>query len=214
MEKMSWDEYYANFYSWSFSTQKAYSYILKTYGSADEVVEIIMEFAWNDEKFANQFTNKALSAGVEFMPEHIFDLNLIIDKPTLTRMAKTVSIPFSREQLEELYLLIDDDAFNEISQKLNIDIFDYDEEIEEVIPEDDETIPKRSKPKSGIMKTLFGIMAERNSSSKSGSKRHNGRCNGDCANCPPHYGYRYGRWYYGHHHVEGCEFGGNKESGA
>lgn len=27
------------------------------------------------------------------------------------------------------------------------------------------------------------------------SKRHlhNGRCNGDCANRPPHYGYRYGR---------------------
>lgn len=44
-------------------------------------------------------------------------------------------------------------------------------------------------------------------------KGHNGRCNGDCANCPPHYGYRYGRWYYGHDHVHGCEFGGNKGSG-
>ena len=45
-------------------------------------------------------------------------------------------------------------------------------------------------------------------------RRHNGRCNGDCANCPPHYGYRYGRWYYGHDHVHGCEFGGNKGSGS
>lgn len=36
------------------------------------------------------------------------------------------------------------------------------------------------------------------------------RCDGNCANCPPHYGYRYGRWYYGHHHRHGCEFGGNK----
>ena len=35
-----------------------------------------------------------------------------------------------------------------------------------------------------------------------------------CANCPPHYGYRYGRWYYGHDHVHGCEFGGNKGSGS
>ena len=34
-------------------------------------------------------------------------------------------------------------------------------------------------------------------------------CNGDCANCPPHYGYRYGRWYYGHGHQGGCERGGN-----
>ena len=44
-------------------------------------------------------------------------------------------------------------------------------------------------------------------------KKHNGKCNGDCANCPPHYGYRHGRWYYGHNHIEGCEFGGNKGSG-
>ena len=35
------------------------------------------------------------------------------------------------------------------------------------------------------------------------------RCNGDCDNCPSHYGYRYGRWYYGHGHQHGCERGGN-----
>ena len=44
-------------------------------------------------------------------------------------------------------------------------------------------------------------------------KKHSGRCDGDCKNCPPHYGYRYGRWYYGHSHSEGCEFGGNKCDG-
>ena len=44
-------------------------------------------------------------------------------------------------------------------------------------------------------------------------KKHSGRCDGDCANCPAHYGYRYGRWYYGHSHTEGCEFGGNKCNG-
>lgn len=38
---------------------------------------------------------------------------------------------------------------------------------------------------------------------------HSRYCNGDCANCPPHYGYRYGRWYYGHGHQSGCERGGN-----
>ena len=43
--------------------------------------------------------------------------------------------------------------------------------------------------------------------------RHAGKCDGDCANCPPHYGDRHGRWYYGHNHIEGCVFGGNKGSG-
>lgn len=42
--------------------------------------------------------------------------------------------------------------------------------------------------------------------SKSGDKH---KCNGDCDNCPPHYGYRYGRWYYGHGHQRSCERGGN-----
>lgn len=38
-------------------------------------------------------------------------------------------------------------------------------------------------------------------------------CNGDCANCPAHYGYRYGRWYYGHGHQYGCLRGGNGGAG-
>ena len=48
----------------------------------------------------------------------------------------------------------------------------------------------------------------------SAPKRHNGKCDGDCKHCPPHYGYRYGKWYYGHDHAWGCEFGGNKCSGS
>jgi hypothetical protein len=43
--------------------------------------------------------------------------------------------------------------------------------------------------------------------------QHSGRCEGDCSKCPAHYGYRHGRWYYGHDHSEGCEFGGNKCGG-
>ena len=42
-----------------------------------------------------------------------------------------------------------------------------------------------------------------------GTEKHSGRCDGDCANCPPHYGYRYGRYYYGRCHQYGCQFGGN-----
>ncbi len=67
---------------------------------------------------------------------------------------------------------------------------------------------KMKKPpqrKEGLLGILFGI-----GSALSGEKKkHNGRCDGDCANCPAHYGYRYGRWYYGHAHQHGCTFGGN-----
>lgn len=41
------------------------------------------------------------------------------------------------------------------------------------------------------------------------AKKKSRHCDGDCDNCPAHYGYRYGRWYYGHGHQWGCERGGN-----
>ena len=64
------------------------------------------------------------------------------------------------------------------------------------------------------MATLFAGIAGASEGIKDVQNRHNGKCNGDCAHCPPHYGYRYGRWYYGHDHTHGCEFGGNKGSGS
>lgn len=47
------------------------------------------------------------------------------------------------------------------------------------------------------------------SSNSSFGRSSSHRCNGDCDNCPAHYGYRYGRWYYGHGHQHGCERCGN-----
>ena len=85
--------------------------------------------------------------------------------------------------------------------------------------DDIERLPKKKKP--GFWGTLAALLGSSSSSSHSSSgnsgfstkKKHSGRCDGDCDNCPPHYGYRYGRWYYGHSHSEGCVFGGNKCSG-
>ena len=71
---------------------------------------------------------------------------------------------------------------------------------------------QRSRKNSGdsFLSTLAGLGEELSSNKK---HKHSGKCDGDCENCPPHYGYRYGRWYYGHNHMEGCEFGGNSGSG-
>ena len=69
----------------------------------------------------------------------------------------------------------------------------------------------------GALVALFDSSSASSSSSSNSSsfwstsakKKDNGRCDGDCSNCPAHYGYRYGRWYYGHGHQHGCERGGN-----
>ena len=67
--------------------------------------------------------------------------------------------------------------------------------------------PTRKGP--GFWTTLFAIIAAFGSVSSKNKQRDTGRCDGDCANCPAHYGYRYGRWYYGHGHQYGCQRGGN-----
>ena len=66
---------------------------------------------------------------------------------------------------------------------------------------------------SGFFSGIAGV-SKGVSTNRSGKKHnHDGKCDGDCKNCPPHYGYRHGRWYYGHGHNYGCEFGGNKGGG-
>ena len=65
---------------------------------------------------------------------------------------------------------------------------------------------KRSYTGAAIAVGLLGAKAV---SEKTSGHRHSRRCDGNCAHCPPHYGYRYGRWYYGHGHQHGCERGGN-----
>ncbi len=86
---------------------------------------------------------------------------------------------------------------------------------------EDDNVKKSISSKSvgggfwGALSTLLESSGPSTSSKgwATSNKKHSGKCDGDCANCPPHYGYRYGRWYYGHGHNHGCEFGGNKGGG-
>lgn len=210
MKEMTWDEYYERFFNLSASTQKSYSYRLSNFGPAEEVYDILHEFIWNDKKFAATFLTKALGAGVRFTPEHVIDLIGFFDGPLISRMAENTSIPFTREELEDVYSLIDEDTFNRISRKQHIDIFSDDGD-EEPIEEDESTeyMDEEPQPKGpGFFATLFAALAAIGSIGGH-KKKDTGRCDGDCANCPAHYGYRYGRWYYGHGHQHGCERGGN-----
>ena len=73
--------------------------------------------------------------------------------------------------------------------------------------------PKEQKQSAAKSLGLGGVIGFFKSLFCGGKKKHSGRCDGNCANCPAHYGYRHGRWYYGHGHNYGCEFGGNKGGG-
>ena len=120
-------------------------------------------------------------------------------------------MPFDLEQLEEIYMMIDDASFQRISRRAKIDVFD-DKPVAYEQPEQSQYILPKKK-KVGLFIALAAFAAD-SALSGWGRKKHDGHCDGDCANCPPHYGYRYGRWYYGKGHQYGCEFGGNKGDGS
>ena len=142
----------------------------------------------------------------------------------------SVSRLFSAD-MEDLYGVAEDEDIVKICTERNLTLpedlreeEEYEDEEEEEIEEEpleevniyiDDFVQEPPAPKLGFFGTLAAILAGASAGASSNQgRRHNGRCNGDCANCPPHYGYRYGRWYYGHDHVHGCEFGGNKGSGS
>lgn len=205
---MTWAEYYNKFYDWAQSTRISRMSSITDFGPSAEVCEIAE--ALLDDKLAQRLVTKALDGGVRFKAEEIMDLSLLMDRATLTKMVATSADALNEEQLEELYSLIDDDVFERASHRAGITIFQDDiagEDAKEVYQKG--TAGESEPPKVGFFTALLlGIGAVKHLGKKS-SRKHDGKCNGDCANCPPHYGYRHGRWYYGHHHSHGCEFGGN-----
>lgn len=198
---MTWDEYYTEFYGWAESTQISRMSTLTDFGPSDEVREIAQNFY--DEKIATRLIRKALNYGVKFTTEEIVELLNWVSKDIYNELAQANSNPYTYETLDELYCLVDDNIIEKLAKKYKIRD-----------PQENEfEIEVEEQPKGpGFWGTLIALLGSASIDNHS-SKPHNGRCNGDCANCPPHYGYRYGRWYYGHSHVRGCEFGGNKGDG-
>ena len=211
MKQMTWDDYYGGFYDWSPSTQKNYTYRLSDYGSAGEVWEAAQELAFQDEAFATKFLEKALAAGVRFTPDQVLEMMGTVEESVLSKIAERTDVPFDREQLEEIYMMIDDASFQRISRRAKINVFDDEPAAYEQPEQVQYILPK--KKKAGLFTTLAALAAGSALAGR-GRKKHGGHCDGDCANCPPHYGYRYGRWYYGKGHQYGCEFGGNKGDGS
>ena len=228
MRRYTWDEYYEKFYDWAESTQVRNLSGLTSLGPADEVGEIIIGLQVNVPA-ANRLLRKAVEAKLAFSESDLVEFACINDKALATAAVRNSVERLTAEDMEYLYGEIDDEVIIEICKQWNIllpedlregeeyedeepEEIEADEPLEEVDIYVEDYSPPPKRP--GFFSTLFGVIAGVSMASGSNQHRHNVRCNGDCAHCPPHYGYRYGRWYYGHDHVHGCEFGGNKGSGS
>ena len=122
------------------------------------------------------------------------------DEESIYQLVNSTDAIFTENGLNELCDYgVDESLIRKISKRSGIPYADPDEP--------DEEIPlKEAQPKKpGLFSSILMGMALAGSHKPKSA----GRCTGDCAHCPPHYGYRYGRWYYGHGHTHGCEFCGN-----
>jgi len=225
MRQYTWDEYYEKFYDWAESTQIRNLSAITSLGPADEVAEIIIELQVHSIPAANRLLKRAVEKKLMFSSSDLIEFLCVNDRDLATAAVYNSAPRFTDSDMEDLYGEVEDEVIIDICARRCLQLPEYlreeDDEQEEVEEEPLEEItiaadgyaaPPPHKP--GFFTTLLGVIAGVNLAGGSEQRRHTGHCNGDCANCPPHYGYRYGRWYYGHDHVHGCEFGGNKGSGS
>lgn len=228
---MTWDEYYDKFYDWAESTQVRYLSSLSCLGPADEVGEIIVELQINVPA-SNRLLRRAVDEKLAFSGSDLVEFACINDKELAAAAVRNSASRLTTEDMEYLYGEIDDEVIIELCKQRIIELpedlreeeYEGDEDSDE-IEEDgpleevniyiDDFVPEPPTPKLGFWGTLAAILAGASAGAAADQgRRHNDRCSGDCAHCPPHYGYRYGRWYYGHDHVHGCELCGNRGSGS
>ncbi len=141
----------------------------------------------------------------------------LADDEAIEKLLLSNKSKFSEDALNTLCdLCVDEEIIRAISKRSGIPYSDPD--VDDDIELDDFTVNTYTTPRKkglGFFGTLAAIAgATAGISEGFGGKKHSGKCDGNCANCPPHYGYRYGRWYYGHGHMHGCEFGGNRGGGS
>lgn len=207
---MDWDTYYEKFYDWATSTQIRKMSSLTSFGAPSEVTEVAQEYM--DEAAASRLIKKAVAYGVQFTPEEIYDLSGCCNQEAMNVLLDAAKCHFSQEQLEDLWGTVDDEVLERVAARNRVKLFDdrsEDDALDSAIY--DELTP--AAPKIGFFTKLFAGIGIAGALSSSHSV-HPGHCTGDCANCPPHYVYRYGRWYYGQGHQHSCEFGGNKGDGS
>lgn len=198
---MKWDDYYDRFWAYAESTQISKISSLTDFSSSAEVAEIANEFY--DDTIASRLVNRAMQCGVRFTPAEIIELSGCVTEGTMIEAIRNRRGRFSEDEFEQLEGLCYDEQLLENVAKAD----GIKRETGDVSFQVDASGTKPVKA-PGLLSMLLGL-----GSSSSTKSHYSGCCTGDCAHCPAHYGYRYGRWYYGHHHTHGCEFGGNDGSG-
>lgn len=107
---MTWEEYYDKFYDWAESTQVNKLSAVDSLGPADEVAEVMLEFAFNREDIVNRIARKAIEQKIVFSEENIGDLTNCMAVNLQNQLALQSVQSFSKDDLVMLEGFLDDDV--------------------------------------------------------------------------------------------------------
>lgn len=201
---MDWETFYDRWENWSDSTLISRISSLKSIGSSEEIVEVACSCFCSEAAY--KLIVKAVKLGAEFSFDELMELaecDYELAEHILNNCTFRLT-PSQSEKLEELGCSVPESCIVQVKSKRRTSQKRERAERQEEGFSPLLAVLAAPELKRGFFDKLFGAKPKRGKSC---------RCSGDCANCPPHYGYRYGRWYYGHGHTHGCEFGGNKGDG-
>lgn len=159
---MTWDDYYEKFYDWAESTRISKLSSVDALGSAEEVAEVMLEFAFNHEDIVNRIARKAIEQKLIFSAENIMDLTNCMDSGLQGQMALQSVSAFSEENIQSLEGSLDDDVIVKLYKARGFkipEVFIDDE------PQDDydyEEVLERAKQPTGFFSKVamaFGIGA-------------------------------------------------------
>lgn len=143
MKQLSWEEFYDRFWDWADSTRLNYFRKVENMGPEAEVYEVIESFF--EESDTRKAVRIANERGVSFLPEHVGELVLYLDKELLTIVAKNAIGTYTEEELGMLYLSIDNDELRELCKKSHLNFWEDDISIEPAAIETKKERKKRQR---------------------------------------------------------------------
>ena len=214
---MNWYYFYDKYSEVSESKLKSYISLLEDIDSGCELVDVLLDI----ESYGARelLINKAIKLKTELDGDDFERLDGEIPSELYVKLAKEGKLAFGSVErvVSVLNAILDEpcrDALYERAIRTGLDFSGYELEWISNDKERNSSATASRKLRGGLFKSLlvfsllFGSDSGKNHKT-SGAGRDSGRCDGNCDVCPPHYGYRYGRWYYGHGHQHRCERLGN-----
>lgn len=133
---MTWEEYYEKIWEWAPSTMVSRMSKLTSFGDPEEVMEVIIEISFGDEKGATRLLRKATDAGVKFSGEQFAELSGCCEEGELIRAIRFSCDKFQDIDIENLYLCFDEELVVEIAKKRNlklpVELLEEDDDLEEM----------------------------------------------------------------------------------